>query len=900
MIDEEQAAALVRNALSVQPTAVIRQGLTDSGNAIFRVEFDDQNPAVLRISDKPKAFAYTKGNLTALGQLGLPVQTALASGATASGGSFIILNWINGRDLLHELPTLQPEQMTRVAAAVVQIQKRVGTLPAANKFGWAPIGKNPATATWTEIFGPVDHSEIPPNASPIDQLRGRLRKLRQSVEPYFLTVKPICFLDDLTLKNVLMENGELTGIIDLDFVCYGDPLMAVGTTLALIAAEVGEAGRFYGQELMRCWAPSPVQMRAIRFYTGLWIVGLLNAAMAGGDQARADRLAGIAGAVLGRDEDRNAAATEVVNPVDPEALLRLATEQHRAGNMPGAQRFYQRALQRAPDHEIARFRLGLLEMQLGNLQVALQLIEPIAAKSPDDFRYQFGLGEVLTAMQQWDKAAAAYRRAMKLDPRSADARFGLANALRSLTDYNGAITAYRAAVQIQPDFADAYMNLGNCFRFLRDFPQAEAAYRAAIAINPKYAGAMSNLGIVLRAQGRLDEAIETMRAALAISPDSSRYAVNLGAALCSRGLFPEALAVLRPVVERDENNPGARFNLASALHGLGQLRAAAEQYEKTVALSPEDASAFINLGNVYKELGEFKQAGTAYGSAIRLKPDSAEALNNAGALLRAMGRLEEAEAILRRGLKSHPDHSALQDTLANVLKDGGYLDDAIAGFRRALELDPTNAITHSNLAYALSFASTEAQPILDECRRWNERHAAALQSHIAVHANDRSPDKRLRIGYVSPDFRDHCQALFTVPLLSRHDHTAFEIYCYSSVERPEHATHRLKSYADVWRDVRPVDDAALADLIRHDGIDILVDLTMHMADGRPLLFARKPAPVQVAWLAYPGTTGLSAMDYRFSDPRLDPGTTSAYSEKNAAAARCVLVLRSVGGSAGGE
>jgi predicted O-linked N-acetylglucosamine transferase (SPINDLY family) len=147
-------------------------------------------------------------------------------------------------------------------------------------------------------------------------------------------------------------------------------------------------------------------------------------------------------------------------------------------------------------------------------------------------------------------------------------------------------------------------------------------------------------------------------------------------------------------------------------------------------------------------------------------------------------------------------------------------------------------------------------------------------------AGEAESSRRLRVGYVSPDFRIHCQSLFTIPLLSRHDHAAFEVFCYSSVKRPDGHTRRIADYADAWRDVRALGDDALCRLIREDRIDILVDLTMHMAGGRPLLFARKPAPVQIAWLAYPGTTGISAMDYRLSDPRLDPdGFDAHYSER---------------------
>ena len=179
----------------------------------------------------------------------------------------------------------------------------------------------------------------------------------------------------------------------------------------------------------------------------------------------------------------------------------------------------------------------------------------------------------------------------------------------------------------------------------------------------------------------------------------------------------------------------------------------------------------------------------------------------------------------------------------------------------------------------MSFQAEHPQPLLDESRRWSARHEAPYRGTHEPHPNDATPSRRLRIGYVSPDFRDHCQTLFTVPLLSHHDHEQFEVFCYASVTRPDDLTQRVAAHADVWRDVRALDDERLAQMIRDDRIDILIDLTMHMADGRPLLFARKPAPVQIAWLAYPGTTGIDAIDYRFDRPWLDPvGSDAWYSE----------------------
>jgi predicted O-linked N-acetylglucosamine transferase (SPINDLY family) len=148
-------------------------------------------------------------------------------------------------------------------------------------------------------------------------------------------------------------------------------------------------------------------------------------------------------------------------------------------------------------------------------------------------------------------------------------------------------------------------------------------------------------------------------------------------------------------------------------------------------------------------------------------------------------------------------------------------------------------------------------------------------------SNDRSPDRPLRIGYVSPDFREHCQTFFTIPTLQSHDPKQVEIYCYADIAKPDALTDRLRSYAKVWRDTLGLSDLRVCDLIRADRIDILVDLTMHMANNRQMVFARKPAPIQITWLAYPGTTGQTAIDYRISDPYLDPLDIedAAYSEK---------------------
>ncbi|WP_144148155.1 tetratricopeptide repeat protein [Paraburkholderia sp. BCC1884] len=567
--------------------------------------------------------------------------------------------------------------------------------------------------------------------------------------------------------------------------------------------------------------------------------------------------------------------------MDSKQILELATAHHIAGEFGPARELYENALAIEPADANVMFRLGVLDMQCGANDRALDWLDRALNQIPDNPRYHFVRAQVLAAAHRFAEAILAYRQTLALEAASADVLFALAAAQQSTADYRAAIDTYTAVLALDPAHADALNNLGNCHRQNGDTERAEAAYRRAIDVQPGDANALTNLGTLLESLGRLDEALVLLEAAVAAAPDAPCGLVNLGVALHQRGDCSRAAARLTRALELDPAFPEAAYNLANSLHALGRRDEAVSHYRQAIAQSPAHADAYNNLGVAYQEAGLREEAAHAFDAAIRLRPGFVAALNNAATLMRKHGRLAKAEAYLREALAVEPHHSVTHNNLGNVRKDQGHLADGIDCFRRALTCDPGNVVAHSNLAYALTFQAEHAQPLLHECRRWSARHEAPHRGAHRPHSNDPVATRRLRIGYVSPDFRDHCQTLFTLPLLSHHDHDRFEIFCYSSVARPDDLTQRVAACADVWRDVRSLDDERLALLIRDDAIDILIDLTMHMADGRPLLFARKPAPVQIAWLAYPGTTGIGAIDYRLTDPWLDPaGTDAMYSERS--------------------
>jgi predicted O-linked N-acetylglucosamine transferase (SPINDLY family) len=518
-----------------------------------------------------------------------------------------------------------------------------------------------------------------------------------------------------------------------------------------------------------------------------------------------------------------------------EQTLLRATELHRAGRLDEAEAGYRRVLAQRPEHGAALHRLGLLALQSGHAETALELLGRAAAADPAAWRSHCGLGQALAALERFPEAREAFQRATGLNPGCLEAWLGTGAACRAL-------------------------GLGR---------EALAAFAQAAALGPDHAEAQNNLGIALQDAGRLAEAVQAFRRATQLEDDFPIAHNNLGNALLLDRQVDPALDQLQGVVRRWPDFADAWYNLGNAAFTGCRFPEAEAAYRRTLALAPAHLSARNNLGNALQALGRNEEALAAYLEALRLNPGFVDAGNNASAAARALGRMDQAARLLRDALAARPDSAVTHCNLGNVLKDIGRMEEAVQNFRRALELDPGDVVSHSNLAYAVSFLpGFDAHAILRENLDWDRAHGG-LEAP-GRHPNDPDPERRLRIGYISPDFREHCQALFTIPLLSHHDHGRFEIFCYARVPRPDAITGRIAGFADTWRDANRWTDGEVAEQVRADRIDILVDLTQHMANGALGVFTRKPAPVQAAWLAYPGTTGLSAMDYRLTDPYLDP------------------------------
>ena len=401
--------------------------------------------------------------------------------------------------------------------------------------------------------------------------------------------------------------------------------------------------------------------------------------------------------------------------------------------------------------------------------------------------------------------------------------------------------------------------------------EAEAIYREILAVEPRQPGALHYLGVIAHQVGRHELAVDLIQQAIAIAPAIPDFYSNLGEAYRRLGQVDTAIAAYRQALALHPDYPEAHSNLGNALWEKGQLNEAIAACRRAIALRPDYPEAHSNLGVALSDQGQYDAAIAACRQAIAYKPDYAEAYNNLGNALKEKGQLAEAAAAYRQAIALNPNYADACFNLAVTLRDEGQLDTAIAAYRQARALKPGDLEAHSILLHTLHcHPGLDARAIAEEHRLWNREHAEPLARFVPRHPNDRSPDRRLRIGYVSPDFRGHSVAYFLEDLFAGHDPAQVEIFCYANLKRPDEVTARLRQMVPHWREILGLPDAQVAALVGEDKIDILVDLAGHTARGRLPLFARKPAPLQVTWLGYPGTTGLEAMDFRLTDARADP------------------------------
>lgn len=628
-------------------------------------------------------------------------------------------------------------------------------------------------------------------------------------------------------------------------------------------------------------------------------------------------------------------------PLD--VALQQAVAYHQGGRLAEAEELYRAVLAVEPNQQDANHNLGVLACQLGQHLAGLPYLKTALAVNPAQGLYALSYAEALlltgevkealniiqAAMQRGlntpaaqslrQRAESASRIAQKsvvgkgsstkslpqaeCDQLAALFRTGRHAELESrsrllLEQYpesglvwkmlwaalhlqgNEALYALKNAARFSPDDAGVHNNLGVAWRDLGQLDDAVASFRQALAIKPDYVEAHYNLGNALRELGQLDDAVARFRRVLKIKPDYVEAHNNIGVALQDLGQFDGAAASLRQALAIKPDYAEAHYNLGNALRELGQLDHAMASFQRALEIDPDYAEACSNLGVTLKCQGQLDDAVVSLRRALEIKPNYAEAHNNLGNALRDLGQLDRAMASFQRALEIKPDFAEARFNLGVVWQDRGELDDALASYRRALEIKPDYVDAHSNLLFTLNYhPDTSGEEIFAAYREYDERFALPQREKWRTHSNDRDANRRLKVGYVSPDFREHSCRYFLEPLLAHHDKSIVDVHAYAELSDEDAVTARYQGYVDHWVPTRGMSDDAVAERIRADGIDILVDLAGHTAKNRLQVFARKPAPVSVSWLGYGYTTGLSAIDYYLTDEATVPtGSERLFSE----------------------
>ncbi len=365
-------------------------------------------------------------------------------------------------------------------------------------------------------------------------------------------------------------------------------------------------------------------------------------------------------------------------------------------------------------------------------------------------------------------------------------------------------------------------------------------------------------------------------------------------ALQMEGRHADAERLARSALAGNSDDPEALNVLAAALCAQGRAREGIAHLRRITEINPDAAHARANLATVLAATGDIDGAIENYGRALALEPARAEWAEQLARLLKLFGRYDDAERCARTALEAGAATPGLRQALANALFEQGRVDEAVAEARAALARNPDSPAVHSDLVRMLNYADgPDPAAIHREHMAWGERHSLPLEHAAVPHGNEPDPARKLRVGFVSPYFRKHAMNFFFESTVEYLDRSRFEVVLYADVAQPDEYSRRLQGYGVLWRNTVGAADARLAQLVREDGVDILVDLSGHTPGNRLLAFARRAAPVQVTWNGYPNTTGMTAMDYRVTDAYCDPPgrTEHLHSERLARLPRIFMTWR---------
>jgi len=504
-----------------------------------------------------------------------------------------------------------------------------------------------------------------------------------------------------------------------------------------------------------------------------------------------------------------------------------------------------------------------------DLRGALACYEAAVRAAPNFSPAHLYCGNALLALGELQNAVNAYTNSLTHDPDYGAAHYNIANALVSCNRHDEAISHYKRARVLSPNFVDAELALGSLYERMSKLDDATASYRRALLISPGSAPAHSCLGNVLRSGGQFDQAINAYRRAVEIDPQLLMAQFGLAESLQTLSRHDDAVQSYRRALKIKPDFGLAHGKLGLSLQATGQSDLAAQSYRNALAISPDLVGAHYGLGIALKDLGQNEQAANSFHEVLRLNPTHVQALCMSGNLLLDCGKLHDAIGRYRQVLQIEPLNFVAHNNLGGAFRLLGQMDDAVASYQSALAINPESTDIRSNLLFVHNSQADQSPPqLLESARQFGDLVVRQARPFVDW-PNLPVPDRLLRIGFVSGDLCAHPVGYFLVGVLSAlatHESGNLELCAYSNHSIFDDVSAAIKSSCLIWRETSHLTDEQLAQTVRTDGIDILIDLSGHTGHNRLPVFAWKPAPVQISWLGYFATTGVAAVDYFIADP----------------------------------
>ncbi|NNE06227.1 MAG: tetratricopeptide repeat protein [Xanthomonadales bacterium] len=516
-----------------------------------------------------------------------------------------------------------------------------------------------------------------------------------------------------------------------------------------------------------------------------------------------------------------------------------------------------------------------------------------------------------------EQANQAWQRILHSHPNHVPALANLASLQARSGHPKRAIKLFRRALKIEPQAPEIWFNLGNLMSQAGDRLEAERSYRKALKLNKDFAPAWNNLGALLRELKRTEDAAKCFHKAIELVPGLVRAHCAYADLMLEQGNLPEALKHFTLARESDPTEPLAYLGLGNVLAENRQYPDAIEAFKGGLALRPGDARFLAPLAELFVLTGQEIHAHTAWQSLLEHNPDSAEAHLNLGRLLYRMrsgsqdvnlavqhlrravklkpgdleprcqlgftlaelGELGEAGAIARQLLSQYKDSALAYMLEGYIAVQQARIAEGLDAYRKACAIAPQDIDAIGNLCFSSLYADFMSAAEVTELHHEMSGRFSGLATGCTI-AERQSRQGRIRVGYLSPDFRAHPVGYFMEPILANHDRHAFEIFAYANVARLDETGQTLAGYCDHFRMCAGLDDETLLNTMREDRLDVLVDLAGYTSNNRVSVVARRGAPVQAIYLGYPGTTGLEQVDFCLGDKALMPeGSESLYSEQ---------------------